>query len=100
MIVERAAIEGPHWPFRHDVMAKTACTPSMQGLTFQQRAQMAETHLRSALSVTAPDAIDGKLVLVFDDVFTAGLTLREVAFKLKAEGAAGVAGIVLARQPY
>lgn len=99
-IIERAEIEGPHWPFRRDVMTKTAMTPTMAGLPFGQRAQMAETQLRPALQVSDPAAVAGKLVLVFDDVFTAGLTLREVAFKLKAAGAAGVAGIVLARQPY
>jgi predicted amidophosphoribosyltransferase len=50
--------------------------------------------------VDEPAAVTGKMVLVFDDVFTGGLTLREVAFKLKASGATCVAGIVLARQPY
>ena len=39
-------------------------------------------------------------VMVFDDVFTGGLTLREIAFKLKAAGAREVYGLALARQPY
>lgn len=99
-IIERAEIEGPQWRFRRDVMSKTAHTPTMVGLSFTQRATMAETQLRPALRVDEPDAVAGKLVLVFDDVFTGGLTLREVAYKLKDAGAEGVAGIVLARQPY
>lgn len=72
----------------------------MVGLTFSQRAKMAETQLRPALRVNDPATVAGKDVLVFDDVFTAGLTLREAALKLKAAEASSVAGIVLARQPY
>jgi len=99
-IVDRAAMEGPDWPFRRGVMSKVNATPRSVGLTFGQRAQMVETQLRPALRVDRPDLVAGKDILVFDDVFTAGLTLREVAFKLRSAGASSVAGIVLARQPY
>jgi predicted amidophosphoribosyltransferase len=99
-IIERAEIEGPRWPFRREVMRKTAATPRLVGLTFAQRAQVVERELAATLEVVDPASIAGKHVLVFDDVFTSGLTLREVAFKLKAAGARSVAGIVLARQPY
>jgi predicted amidophosphoribosyltransferase len=37
---------------------------------------------------------------VFDDVFTEGSTLREVARALLMAGAEEVAGVVLARQPW
>jgi hypothetical protein len=98
-IVERAEVEGPQWPFRRDIMIKTIHTPTMVGLTFRQRAEVAEQQIRPALRVDEPAAVTGKMVLVFDGVFTGALTLREVAFKLKASGATCVAGIVLARQP-
>jgi predicted amidophosphoribosyltransferase len=61
---------------------------------------VAETQLRPALEVLEPDRVDGKFVIVFDDVFTGGLTLREVALKLRAAGARKVYGLALARQPY
>jgi predicted amidophosphoribosyltransferase len=99
-IIDRAELEAPRWPFRQDVISKTVATPKMVGMTFRQRADMAETVLRQALRVDLPHIVAGKDVLVFDDVFTAGLTLREVALKLRAAGASSVAGIVLARQPY
>ena len=44
--------------------------------------------------------VKGKRVLVFDDVFTEGFTIREVARALRAAGAVEVSEVVLARQPY
>jgi predicted amidophosphoribosyltransferase len=44
--------------------------------------------------------VAGKSVLVYDDVFTDGLTLREVAYKLRAADAERVAGLALSRQPF
>ncbi|MGZ4181870.1 MAG: hypothetical protein ACXVUL_14445 [Solirubrobacteraceae bacterium] len=38
-------------------------------------------------------------VLVFDDVFTSGATVRKIALKLKAASARTVDVVVLARQP-
>ena len=42
----------------------------------------------------------GKRILVYDDVYTEGLTLREVARSLRDAGAVEVSEVVLARQPY
>ena len=39
-------------------------------------------------------------VLVYDDVFTDGLTLNEVARALRRVGANAVCGVTLCRQPY
>jgi len=100
-IIERAKVEGRQWPFRTDVMEKTRATPRLAKQTsFMQRAHVAETQIGPALRVTRPGLVDGASVLVFDDVFTGGLTLRETAFKLRAAGAVQVSGIVLARQPF
>lgn len=38
--------------------------------------------------------------LVYDDVFTDGLTLREIARKLRDAGATRVCGVTLCRQEY
>ena len=47
-----------------------------------------------------PDLVRGKRILVYDDVYTEGLTLREVARSLRDAGAIEVSEIVLAREPY
>ncbi len=87
------------WPFTHDVLVKTAATTPFTGNTWKQRRVIAEGELREALSVPDPSRVAGKRVLVFDDVFTEGFTMREIARKLRADGASDVAGVVLARQP-
>ena len=100
-IIERAQVEDPSWPFQLDVLAKTAASTRLADATsFRQRAEIAETEIRPAIQVLDPAAVVGEDVLVFDDVFTGGLTLREVAYKLRAAGARSVDGIVLARQPF
>jgi predicted amidophosphoribosyltransferase len=63
-------------------------------------AVLAETQIRSALEVTKPRAVAGKSVLVYDDMFTDGLTLRETAYRLRAAGAGEIAGLALGRQPF
>jgi predicted amidophosphoribosyltransferase len=100
-IVERAMIEDDGtWPFRLDVVTKTAPTPPFRGRTWQQRHDIAVGQLRSALAVRDPEIVRGRRVLVFDDVYTEGLTLREVARVLRLAGAIEVSEVVLARQPY
>lgn len=101
LIVEKAAIEAPEMPFRRDVMRKTRPTPKLRSqASFYARAMVAERDICPALEVIDPAAVAGKSVLVFDDVFTSGLTLREVAAKLKEAHATTVDGVVLARQPF
>ena len=88
------------WPFHQGVLTKTVATTPFRGKTWKQRHLIAETELRTALQVPNRDVLDGKRVLVYDDVYTEGLTLREVARALRAAGAREVSEIVLARQPY
>jgi predicted amidophosphoribosyltransferase len=99
-IVERAEIESPGWPMAYDVIQKTGPTRRLAGLSRAQRQAVCETELAPMLRVTDPQAVAGKDVLVFDDVFTSGLTLQQVALTLVAAGASSVSGIVLARQPF
>ncbi len=73
---------------------------AVRGRTWQQRRQIAESELRQALSVPDPGQVRAKRILVFDDVYTEGLTIREVARCLRLAGASEVSEIVLARQPY
>lgn len=56
--------------------------------------------LRDLLEIPDPSRVQGKRIVVFDDVFTRGTTLQEVARSLKKAGAIGVVGLVLAREPW
>lgn len=104
LILRFAADEaGARWPV--DVrdpptLVKTADTESLVGKRLVERRQIAETELRPALAVPRTRRVSGKAILVFDDVFTDGSTMRELARILKNAGATTVAGIVLARQPW
>ncbi len=101
LILERAEIEGCSLPIVRDVMVKqTATARLVEQDSFYARALVAEREFGPALQVVDRAAVAGKDVLVFDDVFTTGLTLREVARKLMDAGANMVGGIVLARQPF
>jgi hypothetical protein len=62
----------------------------------QARRRIAEGELRAALAVPEPERVAGRRVLVFDDVYSEGFSLREMARALRQAGAVEVAGLVLA----
>lgn len=100
-MIERAIIEDDGtWPFQTEVMQKMAATTPFRGRTWKGRYEIAEHELRPALRVSDPELVRGKRILVYDDVYTEGLTLRAVASCLRDAGAVEVSGVVLARQPY
>lgn len=92
------------WPFDLEEPAaiiKTAPTESMVRKTWKQRYEIAKGPLRDALRLPRPERTRGKRILVYDDVFTDGQTLNEVAGCLRLQGEASwVCGVTLARQPY
>jgi predicted amidophosphoribosyltransferase len=102
LVIERAAFEDDEgtWPFEIGILRKTAATTPFRGKTWQRRREIAELELRPALTVPDPDLVRGRRILVYDDVYTEGLTLREVARSLRKAGGREVSEIVLARQPY
>jgi predicted amidophosphoribosyltransferase len=105
LIVEAAAIEEPiAWPFEYDLIVKDAPTDrfAKKGAVkpWRERKEIAEGPLRKALRVPDRTRVEGRRILVFDDVFTEGFTIREVAKALIEAGAAEVSEIVLARQPF
>jgi predicted amidophosphoribosyltransferase len=89
---------GWRWPVATGVVVKTAETPAVAGMSLARRRACAEGPLRRALAVPDAEVARGARVLVLDDVFTEGSTLREVARALVRAGALEVAGLVLARQ--
>lgn len=101
LIVDSAArLVGEWWPFERHLVTKTAETPAMAGLGLAGRRSGAEGRLRRVLVVGEPHRVAGRRVLVVDDVFTEGSTLREVARALMLAGAVEVAGLVLDRRPW
>ncbi len=73
----------------------------MTGLKYQQRRTNAEAAVRDSQAVPDASRTTGRRVIVVDDVFTDGLTMREVARALRLQGrAAAVQGVTLARQPF
>jgi predicted amidophosphoribosyltransferase len=99
LILESLAQQaGPLWPVATGVVVKTAETPAMTSLGLAARRRCAAGPLRRALNVPAVATVAGARILVVDDVFTEGSTLREVALALLDAGAAEVGGLCLARQ--
>jgi predicted amidophosphoribosyltransferase len=106
-VLEAAARElppGSGWPFDlagQPVIIKTKPTEPMVGKKYGERRTCAESELRAALAVPTPSRTTGKNILVYDDVFTDGLTLNEIARALREQGKAQiVCGVTLCRQPW
>jgi len=105
-LILQQAVEagGGRWPFDLETPAaiiKTKPTnPLRQAVRYKRRREIAETEIRAALTVPDVDRVAGKKILVFDDVFTDGLTLNEVARALRHGRAALVCGVSLARSIY
>jgi predicted amidophosphoribosyltransferase len=106
-VIELAHVESRgEWPFDVGVgqraIIKTARTPKMtKQPTWQKRDEVAVNDLRKALRVPDPKRTAGKAILVYDDVFTDGHTLDEVARCLRTLGKASeVCGVTLTRQPW
>jgi len=94
-----ARLAGPCWPVEPAVV-KRAETPPMAGLGLGRRRGCAEGRLRQALEVPQRARVDAARLIVVDDVFTEGSTMREVARVLCLAGAAEVIGVTIARQPW
>jgi predicted amidophosphoribosyltransferase len=102
-VIERAAIEGgSRFQFDTEVpraVEQTGPTRKFVDLSWRERKEEAEGPLRRALRVPDPSRVAGKRILIFDDVFTEGFKIREVARALIMAGASEVSEVVLARVP-
>jgi len=74
-------------------LRRTRYTQAQAGLNEKQR----QENLKGSFVVKRPAELSGKRVLLIDDVFTTGATLRAAAGALKASGAARVTALTLAR---
>lgn len=73
-------IKAPLWT---DLLERTRATPAQVGLSKKER----EKNVRRAFRVVDSSPIQGKRILLFDDVYTTGATLREGARTLVKAGA-------------
>ena len=98
LVLDAAQRYAPDWPFAPDLITKSGPTGQFLGRGVETRRSIAEHSLRSALAVPDPERVAGKRVLVVDDVYSEGFSLREMARALNEAGAAEAAGLVFARR--
>ena len=103
-VLRRAALADAagKWPFdsaADPAIAKKKETPRSAGESFDGKQSAAKQHV-DALVCCHRDRIDGRHIIVYDDICTTGLQLNEVARSLRKWGAASVHGVVLGRQPW
>ena len=89
--IARAVAASRAWPLLQGVLLRPHHRPSQQGLRRAQR----RTNVRGVFQIAA--AIDGRRLVLVDDVLTSGSTLDEAAACLKRAGAASVSNLVVAR---
>ncbi|MCR4409390.1 MAG: ComF family protein [Candidatus Saccharicenans sp.] len=80
-------------PLLPRVLIKVRYTPAQVSLEAAER----ESNLRGAFGVRKAGRIDGRTILLVDDVFTTGSTLRECAAELRRAGAREVRALTVAR---
>jgi len=105
VLQEAARIPTCRWPFDQEnppaIEKSSYTTPMASKAKWKERRSIAEDDLFPSLRIPDRKTTRGKRILVYDDVFTDGLTLRQVARCLKEEGGATrVSTITLARQVY
>ncbi len=80
-------------PVREKVLIKKKLTPFQVNLSKKER----ERNILRAFSVEKPEEIEGKNILILDDVFTTGSTVEECAKELMKAGANNIFVLTLAR---
>ena len=91
-LIARAFCRQTGLPFQSALLKRIRQTASQVGKSRSERMQ----NVQSAFSAS-PRWADGKTILVIDDVYTTGATLRSCAHALKAAGALAVIGLTAAR---
>ncbi len=81
-------------PIFTDVLTKVIPTPSQ---TEKKDYKEREENIRGSFKILKPELVAGKNILLTDDVFTSGATMREAARVLKSAGANKIIATVIAR---
>jgi ComF family protein len=91
-LARRIAKERGFWIDPYSLVRSRPTTPQVR-LTPKQR----EENVKGAFAVARPNFIDGRNILLIDDVTTTGSTLRECSKVLKKAGASKVYALTVAR---
>ncbi len=81
------------WPFDPALLLRQRATASQVGLNYQGR----QENVRDAFMVTDSSVVEGRDILLVDDVYTTGATLHECALKLEERGARTIRAAVVGR---
>jgi ComF family protein len=79
-------------PLLKNVLLRKKNTKDQTNLSFQER----EENVKGAFVVTQPEIINGKRIVLVDDVITTGATLSECARTLRQAGAEKILGMTIA----
>lgn len=93
LLLARSFFPGERKKIRSDILVKIRETESQTGLSGTERRK----NLRNAFQVKNSGAVSGKKLLLVDDVYTTGTTVRECARMLMKAGAVNVDVLTLAR---
>jgi len=94
-LLARALATRSNAPLAPGLLTRRRDTPRQTGLAAAQRRR----NVRGAFVVPRPDRVAGRVLVLVDDVYTTGATLRACAEALRGAGAAEVRVLTLARVP-
>jgi len=86
----------PEVPLERELLVRQRHTPPQAGLNPKER----RDNVKGAFAVPRPDLVKGKRILLIDDVFTTGATVKECAKVLRRSGAREVDILTVARVRY
>jgi len=91
--IAKALSHATQIPMHSDILVRTKNTPPQVSLKKEERIR----NMQGVFQVPNAKLVQGKKVLLLDDVFTTGATMEECARVLKQAGAKQVWGVVVAR---
>jgi ComF family protein len=86
----------PEVHLERELVTRVRHTPPQTGLNAKER----RDNVKGAFTVSRPDLVKGKNILLIDDVFTTGATVKECARVLRKAGAHQVDVLTVARVRY
>ena len=86
----------PEAHLERELLVRVRPTPPQTGLNSKERRE----NVKGAFAVPRPELVKGKRILLIDDVFTTGATVRECAKVLRKAGANRVDILTVARVRY
>lgn len=81
-------------PIENNILKRTKNTASQVELKDKEKR---EINIKDCFIVEKPELLSGKNIILLDDVFTTGATMKEAALVIKKAGAKKVIGLVVAK---